>query len=545
MSRPLLRVLHAAQRLSFERPWRRFEQAARRPDRAQLGRLQAILLAHAGTAYGQAHGFERVTSLAGWQSRVPIVDYDALAPWIERVARGEARVLSGDPVLMLERSGGSTDTNKLIPYTKGLLAEFSAATEPWLRDLHAKRPRLFGTRSYWSISPATRQHETTEGGLPIGFEDDTDYFHPLVAWALKKMMAVPGSVARLPDMDRWRRSTAEHLLAADDLGLISVWSPTFLTNLMRFIEADLEGLLSGLTPARAAAIRERLDRRGRLTGECLWPRLEVVSSWTDGVAARFIPELQRWFPATPIQGKGLLATEGVVTFPLWGHSGAVVAVASAFYEFIDLQHPTSAPLLAHELRPGGEYSPLLTTSGGLHRYHLKDVVRCVGRYRQTPLLRFVGKLDKTSDLVGEKVTARQVEEGVAIGESAAGVRLDFALLAPTFDDDGAAPRYTLYVEARADDAQLTAVAHAVEAHLATGHHYRYARELGQLGPLQWRRVEGGWATYQATCQAHGQRAGDIKPTPLDPRPIWAEAFASVPGRVISGSGRRPRSPARS
>ena len=183
----------------------RFQRAAQDPERAQADRLKALLAANRATSYGREHGFARVDSPAAYQRLVPVVDYESISPFLDRVAGGESGVLTREPVRMMERSSGSTARNKLIPYTAALLSEFSAATNAWLFDLHRSQRRLWGTRSYWSVSPVARRRECTSGGLPIGFEDDTEYFGVLARWALRRMMAVPASVARLnsPHRSTW------------------------------------------------------------------------------------------------------------------------------------------------------------------------------------------------------------------------------------------------------------------------------------------------------------------------------------------------------
>jgi hypothetical protein len=521
MLRTLLAAGHAGATFAS---WARLAAAARDPRRAQLALLRAHLRANAGTAYGRAHGFSALDSPAAFQRAVPIADYDAFEPWIARIAAGEPNVLTREPVRMMERSGGSTATNKLIPYTDGLLRQFAAGNDAWIFSLYAGNLALAGSRFYLSVSPAARQREHTAGGLPIGFEDDTEYLGPVARWAVQKMVAVPGTVARLPDVESWRLTTLRGLLAAGDLGLFSVWSPTFLTLLMEHLAERFEPLVAELPRARRRAILGGVARAGGIVGEALWPRLRLISCWTDGTAAGFVPALRRWFPRTTIAAKGLLATEGVVSVPLSSEDGAggVAALTSHFLEFVDLQAPAgTAPLLAHELRQGGEYSPLLTTAGGLVRYHLKDVVRCLGHWQAAPRLRFVGKLDRASDVAGEKLTEPQVAAALA-GHGPAKVDYTFALLAP---DLRAQPRYVLYVDSTAQAAALAALGESVERHLLTGHHYRYCRDLGQLGPLVVMRVRGGWARYSEALTARGARAGDIKPAHLDARPFWAEIFA--------------------
>ena len=521
----LLWALQTGHGISLSGAARALRSAWQDPAKAQHERWQRLIQSNANSAFGRQHGFARIESTAQYQSRVPVVDYDAIRPWIDRIAAGERGVLTQAPVRMLEPSGGSTSTNKYIPYTDDLLADFSRATNPWLHDLLSNVKGLKGTQSYWSISLAKQGQRRSSGGVPIGFDDDTEYFGPLMRWALNRTMAVPGSVAQAGDMDAWRWQTALHLLKAEHLGLISVWSPTYLSLLMAYIDQNLAALLAALPAARARRIHLRLHAAGRLTGEALWPHLKLISCWTDSIAANFLPELRNWFPLTPLQGKGLLATEGVVSAPLLfeEEAGCPLAVTSHFLEFMDLAHPGRAPVMAHELREGADYSPIMSTGGGLYRYHLKDVVHCVGKVGRTPRVRFGGKLDRVSDLCGEKVHASQVEEAFRMAQIQTGMQWRFAMLAPV---QGKPSHYRLFVDGDLSSAALPQLARSIESHLKTGHHYGTCRRLGQLGPVQAQIVRNGWDTFQKTLITAGQRAGDIKPTALDAKHDWMRAFSA-------------------
>jgi hypothetical protein len=246
----------------------------------------------------------------------------------------------------------------------------------------------------------------------------------------------------------------------------------------------------------------------------VWPKLQVISCWTDAWAAQALPGLRRFFPTTPIQGKGLLATEGVVSFPLWGLTAPIAAITSHFLEFESLDDGVVRGV--HELREGAPYAPVLTTRGGLARYRLPDQVRCVGFHRQTPMLRFEGRLDRGSDLRGEKLNATFVETAVrkALLEHPA----RFALVAPCL---GEPPRYVVYVEGAMDS---TALAADLEQRLCEAMHYRYARELGQLGPLTAQVVMGGEERFLKESVRRGQKLGEIKPSGFDPRPDWDDVF---------------------
>ncbi len=502
----------------------RFRRALHAPEAAQSERLRCFLRDNAETAYGRAHGYGSIASVREFQNRVPVVEYEALAPWVDRIAAGEPNVLTRAPVRIMERTSGSTAAGKLIPYTEELLGDFQAATGPWLSDLFASVPGLRGRRQYWSVSPAAVQRQRTSGGIPIGFEDDAEYFGPLYRAAISRLMAVRGDVARIPDVDAWRLETLRQLVECEDLSLLSVWSPSFLTVMMEELSRRLDEVVSLVSRPRAAKLRRGLDREGMLSSAALWPKLALISCWADGPSAPLVDGLNRWFPGVPVQGKGLLATEGVVSFPLWrAHEGRVLAVTSHFLEFIPVDAPSSSrPRLSHELRRGEAYSPLLTTGGGFARYHLKDIVRCVGFEGQTPLIRFDGKLDRVSDLFGEKLHVREVERALDIARGRTGARWTFALVAPSRSEPR---RYCLFVESDLSSDALAQVARVMDDALSEGVHYGYCRRIGQLSPLQAVPVRQAWRRYERALVDRGMRAGDIKPTVLDSGTGWEESFA--------------------
>lgn len=485
---------------------RRFREALRNPALAQGELFSAHVKRTADSEWGRAHGYTRISSVSDFRSRVPVSTWTELKPWVERIERGERHVLNAEPIRMLERTSGGASGPKHVPYTEVLLSEFQAATGPWLDDLFRSFPSLFSKRQYWSVSPVARAPEQTSGGLRIGLEDDTEYFGAAERFAMKQLFAVDGSVARERDVEVWRRQTLESLVRAEDLGFISIWNPSFLTLLMEALEREWSTNYARL--ASTSQLRA-LEASGTFSGEALWPSLRLVSCWTDAWAAQAVPALRRFFPRTPFQGKGLLATEGVVSFPLWGQGAPVAAVTSHYLEFESLDDGRIVEV--HQLKKDAPYAPILTTGGGFSRYRLPDLVRCVGFLEATPLLRFEGRLDRTSDLRGEKLEAAFVE--AALAESLREVPAKFALLAPELKDERAA--YVLFVE---DCARPTELAAKLEALLRTQPHYAYARELGQLGPLRVEEVSHGEEQWIGLQRARGVRLGDIKPSGFSSTP---------------------------
>lgn len=519
---------------------RRFERALRDPARAQHAVLQRILAANARAAFGRAHGFEELSGPEAFRRALPARRYEELQPWIVRAAAGEPGVLTEAPVQSFERTSGSTGANKDIPMTGPLLAEFQAALYPWLHDLFRARPRLVGTSAYWAISPLGRSHASTAGGIPVGSGSDAAYFDLPMQLALAGLLAVPPDVAHAGDLDTCRALTALSLLRDPDLGMISVWSPTFLTLLLEHIESRWDALLRDVRdgtlsmevppalfrrwtvrpdPDRARALARAIDGSGRLDVRRAWPRLSLVSCWTAGSSARFARALEERLGGVEMQGKGLLATEGVVTVPRLGAPGALPALTSHFLEFVDLDARTTH--LAHELVPGPTYEVLITTSGGLYRYRLGDCVRVVGQVQATPCLEFVGRADGRSDLCGEKLSLPRVTEVVERALRDVGCEARFVLLAP---EHGSPPRYVLFIEPSAFVGTDDALAARIEALLQEGEHYAYARSLGQLGSVEVVRIVDGVRGYERAAIARGQRAGDLKPMVLHPATDWRQWF---------------------
>jgi len=186
------------------------------------------------------------------------------------------------------------------------------------------------------------------------------------------------------------------------------------------------------------------------------------------------------------------------------------------------------PYLAHELEPGRQYSIVITTGGGLYRYQLHDWVEVTGYLGTCPLLCFAGKEASISDWFGEKLNERHVSQALAKLFAHYAIQPVFAMVAGdeggTLSSSGFA--YTLFIEAPlAADEMLKRLGYDLETALQENYHYRYCRELGQLGPLQLFRIEtGALAAYLSFCQSHGQRAGDIKPVALHRLSGWAQVF---------------------
>jgi hypothetical protein len=268
--------------------------------------IDELLARNAQTAYLRQYGSPRTLS------DLPIVTYDDLAPWIERICAGEPDVLFAGRPVAYERTSGSSGGAKLIPFSAEGLQDIQRAVSPWVSRI------LNGITGsvYLAISPATRQQEFING-IPVGLPDSAYVGVPFRS-------AVPFEIASIADVAQWRAETVRHLQAARDLELISVWSPTFLLRLLD--EADFD-----------------------------WPDLKVISCWASGTSKPFAAELAKRFPHARIEPKGLMSTECIVTLPGEGIN------PYGFFEFEPVEDDV--------------YEVIATTASGLYRYRTGDLVR--------------------------------------------------------------------------------------------------------------------------------------------------------------------------
>ncbi|OGV67582.1 MAG: hypothetical protein A3K19_13365 [Lentisphaerae bacterium RIFOXYB12_FULL_65_16] len=531
--------------------WLRFLVAIRSPRRTQERLLRTLLRRHRDTAFGRGHGFGGLQTPAEFAARVPLAEYADFAPAVAAIRRGEPSSLTAEPVLRLQPTSGSTGAAKLIPYTASLRREYQAAVQAWIAWLYLAHPRLFLGRQYWSISPNTPvagAESVTPGAVPVGFADDTEYLGGLERVLARQLLAVSPEIRRVTDRETFEHLTLLFLLRARDLRLISVWHASFLTLLLEAMPRHLPALAAELRSGRidpalalTSDLRERLQAHfgpaparadevvsiagdaGRGMFRRLWPELAVISCWTDGRASPWVERLREWFPDVCIQGKGLLATEGVVSIPTGCGRFRVGAVRSHFFEFIDLA--TEEVRFLWELELGRDYSVVLTTGGGLWRYRLHDVVRVTGFCQRTPCFAFQGKDNAVSDVVGEKLDERHAAEALRVAESRTGLHPAFAMLAPVVE--GARCGYALFLELAEGEAasRVAEFSAVVEEELCRNYHYAHARQLGQLAAVEVRQVRGdAMAAYRAAWVARGMKAGDIKPVALRPETFWADLF---------------------
>jgi hypothetical protein len=282
-------------------------------------------------------------------------------------------------------------------------------------------------------------------------------------------------------------------------------------------------------------------RHGALQPREVWPHLQVLSCWKGGTMTLYLQRLPRVWGDTPVRDLGYMASEGRGSIPLAnaGAAGALT-VTSHFFEFIPLDEvddPQPTCLTVDQLVPNQEYCILFTTSSGLYRYQINDIVRMVNRYRDTPLIEFVRKSQGISSLTGEKLTESQVTASVLAVVEATGVALKHFSVAPRWADT---PYYALMAELDAPLASerkqqfLAAMDQALrEANVE----YRGKRDSQRLGaPVLRVLAPGSFDRYRQELVSRGAPEAQLKMPHLSPKLEFGEQFAVVEEIRLETSG---------
>ncbi len=524
--------------------WLSYQNARRNILNAQNKILDKIINKNTNTRFGINHSFSTIKSIDEFRTQVSLSTYDDYIQDIKDIGSGQTAVLTKEPVCLFEPTSGSTTATKLIPYPKGLKRDFQRGIGPWIYDLFSNRPDLMNGSAYWSVSPSLIINNSLAGNIPVSFENDTSYLGVFNDRLLSRIMAVPNEIKHVKNIQSFQYVSLLFLLSKMDLKLISVWNPTFLTILFDRMYEWWDSLISDMKIGQinppveiAPHIKivlekklyfnqsriEELSTLGRIDITAIWPNLSLVSCWIDGPASIFADSLKKnYLPNVEIQGKGLLATEGFVSFPLWGQEGSALSINSHFFEFLPVDS-NDKTMLAHELELDGQYEVVITTSGGFYRYQLHDQIQVVGFDHQVPMMRFMGKADSVSDLFGEKLSEGFVNEIVQRFLKFYHLNATFTMIAPEQENDQY--RYILFMdEIPSDPYKIRELELDLDKQLRCNYHYDYCRNLGQLNNAKIRLVPADAAKRVLENDRRGMKLGNIKPAILRSTTGWADVL---------------------
>lgn len=436
------------------------------------------------------HRLTGTTDYEKFKSIFPVTVYE---DWRDNI---EARRISEKGITQFVPTSGSTQKIKWIPYTKNFKSELWKATAPWLYDIYSRYPKIKNGTHFWSLSwlPEEMRHEYQT--------NDLDFFVGLEKVFLEQVMTLPKTAANAPTLEDSMKEAILSLISKK-VTLISIWSPTFLLELLNFLLLEKEYFLS-IVDERAKGILLRYHKLSPALTKELFPDLVLISSWATSTSSHYADILKNLFAHAHFEAKGLWATEGVVTIPYEGHFP--LAANSHFYEFV--VEETNEILPSWKLDIGMKVSPILTTGTGLSRYQLSDLLIVDGFVGVTPSFKFLGRMNEV-DLVGEKISALVAQEMLALISREFPVK---AISLMAFIEPH--PHYMILVEGKSDHQLLKEIGQRAEELLTQNFHYKLARELHQLSTCQVLCSESAMDDYLSYCEKQIAIRGNIKLEPL-------------------------------
>ncbi len=434
--------------------------------------LMKILEDNKDTEYGQKYDFANIKSIEEYQNNVPITNYDSYADYIYRMTEnGEKNILTSYEIVHYAKSSGTMGNPKRIPVSS-LNQEINIKYNyDYLFNSFAEKvgidwikyPFFNLTETSISILPSGDTYGSISGKIMGGFGDELSDF---ITSPVEALMPEVGT-------DIYYVQTRFALINRDVSFTITSFVSLFLESL-RYIKRNWKLLLndiekgtidesvklpSGVRESLLGKIEpmpERAEELRKIFEEGfdepvvpkIWPRMSLLIGCGSGGFINYIEKIKE-FTGTEFNFAliGLTASEGIFSvFTKLNSHDAVLIPDSMFYEFLplDADGDFSKMVTLDKLEEGKDYEVITTNLSGFYRYRIKDVVRCVGMYNNTPMIEFLYRMDQCLCLTGEKVNEENLRAAAFKTENELGFDLvDFSVYA---DHESSPMKYVYLME---------------------------------------------------------------------------------------------------
>jgi hypothetical protein len=434
------------------------KKASRDARKAQEQTLRNFLTNSKNTVYGKEHHFADILKASSpgelftrYREMVPINDYEDLRSYIERHKRGEPDVLFPGKPKMYATTSGTTKEPKWIPITEQYYQEvYKVMNQLWFYALIMNKPKTFYGKTLSIVGKAV------EGAAPDGtvYGSISGISQRDIPGFMEVLHPAPADIFHIPDY-KARYYAIMRMGIEQDITLIITANPSTLiemqNNANEFYDEYVEDIEKGIlsrrlvipdeiravlearlkpNPGRAAELRALKDQYGTVLPKHYWPHMQVVNVWFCGNTRIFFEKIKDSFPDTCVfHEMGYFATECRPGIVLKSNSpDTVIFGHKVFFEFIhesELENENPRIYQMDEVKKGERYNMVVTTSAGLYRYNMNDLVEITGFVNQFPSLKLIQKVNGTVNITGEKLHERQFVDAVHAAEKETGNRVAF------------------------------------------------------------------------------------------------------------------------
>ncbi|KAF8075396.1 hypothetical protein N665_1097s0005 [Sinapis alba] len=396
--------------------------------------LKEILTLNANTEYlrGYLHGS---CDKELFKKNVPVVSYDDVKPYIERVVNGEpSNVISGKPITRFLLSSGTTaGKQKIFPVNNKFFEDMSFIIA--LRSFTFRRwPKGKAVTLFF-----TRPQSTTPCGLPISTLITGYVLSDSFKNRPSNCFTSPDELTLCPDS---KQTMYCHLLCGlcqrDEVVNVAATFASTLVGAITFLETYWKEICSNIRSGHVSewitdhscrdAVTNILgggnsELADRIEEECnkkswkgiitrLWPNVKFIQSIVTGQNSQCIPMLEFYSNKVPLISTVYASSEtmfGINMNPFYKTQDISYTFIPtiSYFEFILADEGNKGEIVdLVNVKIGSYYEPLITNYYGLHRYRMGDILQVLGFYNGAPQFRFVRRKNVVLS-VGLEVTTEE------------------------------------------------------------------------------------------------------------------------------------------
>ncbi|MFL5789336.1 MAG: GH3 auxin-responsive promoter family protein [Flavisolibacter sp.] len=433
--------------------------------------LKELVKTGKATEFGKDHHLDKVNSYEEFKQAVPIRDYEAFKPYIDKIKEGKHNILWKGVPIYFAKTSGTTSGIKYIPISKDSIDNhINSARNALLCYMAETGNTAFsdGKMIFLSGSPELER----VGGIPTGRLSGIVNHH-------------------IPKYLRTNQLPGYETNCIDD------WE----VKLDKIVEETLDQnmtLISGIPPW----VQMYFDRLKELSGKKIKDIFPDFSVLVHG-GVNFEPYKGKLFESI---GKKIdtietfPASEGFFAFQdSQNEEGLLLNTNSGiFFEFVPAaeagkENPTRLSL--QDVKPGENYALIINSNAGLWGYNLGDTVKflSVNPYR----LIVTGRIKHFISAFGEHVIGEEVEQSLLKAAREENVRITEFTVAPMIQQDNGRSYHEWFVEFENEPADLNSFERKVDNNLRRKNIYYDDLITGNiLSPLRIKIVrKNGFIDY--------------------------------------------------
>ncbi|MCG8668391.1 MAG: GH3 auxin-responsive promoter family protein [Pseudomonadales bacterium] len=507
-------LLDLLAQLTKRRNYLRLYRAQNKPEEIQRQILARILQQNSKTRIGREYHFSKIKNYESFKKYLPIQNADQYKERLQKVYGGESKELMAQAPHFFAMTAGSTGDYKYIPINKRFKKDLERSVYAFYYLIEKECPEFSDQPIQFLVGSA--EGGKSPKGISQGFVSGFNYRN--LPGFIRRKFIIPYWVFTLEDAQDRYYAMARYLADCPELVAIGAFSPINISNVAAIaierIDSFIKDLESGTltlsksyaqTPSKVelkvnnALANTLAELKGddsvlapakfQAFTKLVFPSLKYFATWMGGNMKFSLTHLDEYFGKKEIFEMPFSASEGIFGVPFrLNYIGGIAAVTSHFLEFIpedEFNNENPRTLGAWQVEVGRYYYLVITTSGGLYRYNMEDLVLVKDTWGQIPVLEFISKKKRQISISNERINENDVTNAVveALEQQSATVN-EFVLV----------PTHAMHYKLLVDDfhGNLTQFVNNVEANLCkTAMGYDFEREDLLLKPLSCIEVKTG------------------------------------------------------